>query len=76
MFHLRVCVKLYAGCMLCNLFWFSFSFAEYSTILIFVTYNAYQMQIQTDELFAPTRGAFLVIICCVKNIILFIFKKT
>ena len=34
--------------MLCNLFWFSFSFAEYSTILIFVTYNAYQMQIQTS----------------------------
>ena len=34
--------------MLCYLFWFSFSFAEYSTILIFVTYNAYLMQIQTS----------------------------
>ena len=34
--------------MLCYLFWFSFCFAEYTTILIFVTYNAYQMQIQTS----------------------------
>ena len=41
--------------LLCYLFWFSYSFAEYSTILIFVTYNA-----NTDELFAPTRVAFLV----------------
>ena len=34
--------------MLCNLFWFSFSCAEYSTILIFVTYNGYQMKIQSS----------------------------
>ena len=34
--------------MLRNPFWFSFSCAEYSTFLIFVTYNAYQMQIQTS----------------------------
>ena len=42
----------------CYLFRFSYIFAEYSTILIFVTLYAYQMQI--DELFALTRGAFLV----------------
>ena len=52
--HLRICVKLCAEydifqmCLgvLCYLFWFSFGSAEYSTIFIFVTYNAYQMQIQ------------------------------
>ena len=46
--------------MLRNLFWFSFSCAEYSTILVFVTYNAYQMQIQTS--------------CLHSHVVLFLFK--
>ena len=55
--------------MFCNLFWFSFSFAEYSTILIFGTYNAYQMQIQTSCLH-PHVVLFLLYVCHLTDVLL------
>ena len=44
--------------ILCYLFWFPYSFSEYCTILLFVTFYAYQMQIQMS-CFHPHRVLFL-----------------
>ena len=41
--------------MLCYLFWFSYSFAHYSTIHLYISNT------NTDELLAPTHCAFLVL---------------
>ena len=74
MVHLRVCVKFISWVRhLTDVLRYalqpilvSFSFAEYSTILIFVTYNAYQMQIQTSCLY-PHVELFLFLITTKKT---------